>query len=248
MMPSPRHIHPGALQEAGIMVTLRHPNIVSFIGVTLSPPAVVMEFCALSSAADVLERARRDPAKAAELTWERRLAMATDAAQGMLYLHSRSPPVIHRDLKSPNLLVAADWSVRVSDFNMSKVLEGSERNSSIQAMNPRWLAPEVVTGAAGYGAAGDVFAFGVILWELLTWREPWGQTNPWGIVGKLAAGERLVVPPPADLPGPDRELAGLPRYLALMEACWAQDPAARPTFNQILLKLRVVSNVAGGRA
>ena len=58
----------------------------------------------------------------------------------MLYLHTRSPPIIHRDLKSPNLLVDEAWRVRVSDFNLSKYLTDASRSSSMAAMNPRWAA------------------------------------------------------------------------------------------------------------
>lgn len=63
--------------------------------------------------------------------------------QGILQLHNHSPIILHRDLKSPNLLVDKHWRVKVGDFNLSRVMEGSAVLSSITANNPRWLAPEV---------------------------------------------------------------------------------------------------------
>ena len=76
-------------------------------------------------------------AVAAELDWRRRLRLALDAAKGMFYLHSRQPPVLHRDLKSANLLVDKHWQVKVADFNLSRVMQPSAAVSSLAATNPR---------------------------------------------------------------------------------------------------------------
>lgn len=74
----------------------RHPHIVNFLGVCHDPPAIVTEFCERGSLAEVLAVARGDPQAAAELTWARRLTMACHAAAGMLYLHTRPMPIVHR--------------------------------------------------------------------------------------------------------------------------------------------------------
>ena len=101
------------MQEAGMMASMRHPNVVMYLGVCLQPPCVVTEYCARGSLNDVFKRARATPALAAQLDWGRRLNMVLDAAKGMMYLHSSEPPVIHRDLKSPNLLVDKHWRIKV---------------------------------------------------------------------------------------------------------------------------------------
>jgi serine/threonine protein kinase len=77
-------------------------------------------------------------AAAAELGWNRRLNMALEAAKGMLYLHSRADAVLHRDLKSANLLVDKHWRVKVADFNLSRVMNASAVVSSVSATNPRY--------------------------------------------------------------------------------------------------------------
>ncbi len=100
--------------------------------------------------------------------------------QGMLQLHSHKPPILHRDLKSPNLLVDKHWRVKIADFNLSRVMEAQAVVSSISANNPRWLAPEVVTDQA-YSTAADVYSFGLILWELLTWQLPWADLGPFQV-------------------------------------------------------------------
>ncbi|KAI8113552.1 hypothetical protein M9435_003552 [Picochlorum sp. BPE23] len=154
----------------------------------------------------------------------------------MLYLHSRSPPIIHRDLKSPNLLVDALWHVKISDFNLSRALEKDSFSSSLQITNPRWLAPEILRGEHG-GKAADVYSFGIVLWELMTWKLPWGEnTNPFSIINSVLQGKELVIPEQAELPaGP---LSCYDEYVALIKQCWELDPAQRPTMDGIVQQLR----------
>jgi serine/threonine protein kinase len=222
--------------EAGLVAALRHPNIVFFMGVCTSPPSIITEFCSRGSLLDVLRAARASSQAAAELTWVRRLGMALDAAQGMNYLHNRAPPVIHRDLKSPNLLVDQAWRCKVCDFNMSRLMHAAPAaSSSAGVTNARWLAPEVLDGQ-GSTPASDVFSFGTVMWELLTWQLPWGSMQPWTITKQVLSGTTLVVPTAAKLPGP--ALPALGGYELLMRRCWARDPADRPSFAAIVRALR----------
>ena len=204
---------------------------------------------------------------------------ALDAAKGMLYLHAHSPPIIHRDLKSANLLVDKHWRVKVCDFNLSKLMEENSVMSSMAATNPRWLAPEILAGSSA-SFSSDVYAFGcappllarsacmenvvgegastkcppseiltpprphcllcsVVLWEILTWELPWGTTNPWQVVTVVSEGGRLELPPRSRIPGPDTQSwDGLPAFYGIIESCWAQNPADRPTFGQVIARLR----------
>ena len=277
----------GLQKEASMMAAMRHPNVVMYLGVCADPPLVVTEYCARGSLCDVLKRARSAAmnaaatasaspggnaasaaaaaaAAASALDWPRRLAMALDAAKGMNYLHSSDPPVIHRDLKSPNLLVDKHWRVKVCDFNLSRVLEEQAVVSSLAASNPRWLAPEILSGR-GYTFSSDVYSFGVILWELLTWRLPWTDCGPWQVV-KLVTDDRArpplptldadggvvgtTAPPPSQpnsssssgnghqLLPPPGGFPGLPEYIALMKDCWQHEAEQRPKFAEIITRLR----------
>ncbi|KAI3432676.1 hypothetical protein D9Q98_004219 [Chlorella vulgaris] len=232
-------------EEAGIMGQLHHPNVVQFFGVCRTPPCLLTEYCSRGSLCNVLIKARNGSRLANQMNWQRCLKMALDAALGMLFLHSRQPPLLHCDLKSPNLLVSENWQIKVTDFNLSRILEDSTLTSSLAAMNPRWLAPEVMRGQRATPAA-DVFSFAVVMWELLTWNVPWSSVlhatmHPLQLGNLIQAGARLEVPPREALPA--QGMGGAPAavldgYVALMRRCWAEDPASRPCFDKITTELR----------
>jgi len=227
-------------KETNMMAALRHPNVVGFLGVCMDPPSIITEYCARGSLTDVLRGSKASPAKASLLDWARRLNMILDAAKGMLYLHNHSPPIIHRDLKSPNLLVDKHWRLKVSDFNLSKLLEEGAVMSSMAATNPRWLAPEIL-GGNNATFASDIYSFAVVMWEMMTWELPWGVTNPWQVVTMVTDGGRLSIPPRSQLPGPDNDtFEGLDAYIALMKRCWAHIPEDRPSFKEIISELREI--------
>ncbi|KAL6772398.1 hypothetical protein ACKKBG_A30080 [Auxenochlorella protothecoides x Auxenochlorella symbiontica] len=235
-------------REVGIMVAIRHPNIILFMGVCLDPACIVTEFCARGSLYDLLKVAAANPdASARVLDWGKRLNMALDAAKGMLHLHSHRGPIIHRDLKSPNLLVDKHWRVKVTDFNLSRLSDTVSVASSMVANNPRWHAPEVIHSQS-YSKASDVYAYGLILWELLTWQLPFAAQTPFQIILMVAErGERPPIPDsPAEYQGGDFE--GSADYLALMQECWAQQPKERPTFEHIITRLRGILEQAPGKA
>uniref|UniRef100_A0A151UG32 Serine/threonine-protein kinase CTR1 n=1 Tax=Cajanus cajan TaxID=3821 RepID=A0A151UG32_CAJCA len=99
------------------MKRLRHPNVVLFMGAVTRPPnlSIVTEFLPRGSLYRLLHRPN------SQLDERRRLKMALDAARGMNYLHNCTPVVVHRDLKSPNLLVDKNWVVKVCDFGLSRM-------------------------------------------------------------------------------------------------------------------------------
>ena len=232
--------------EGSLLASLRHPNIVNFMGVCTFPPAIVTEYCPRGSLTDVLRMAKENAELAQYLTWPRRIAMLTDAAQGMLFLHKHRPPIIHRDLKSPNLLVTEHFKVQISDFNLSKIIQEATATSAVQqtsnsgANNPRWLAVECLSGNKATEAS-DVFSFGVIMWEMMTFSIPWtGQTNPWSIVRTICDGGRLEIPAQEDVPGgaDTANYKGYDDYVVLMNTCWTQEPANRPDFAAVIAALK----------
>ncbi|KAK9845513.1 hypothetical protein WJX81_008391 [Elliptochloris bilobata] len=224
-------------REVNIVAAIRHPNVVLFMGVCLDPPCMVTEWCARGSLFDVLQKASKNPSLAPQLDWPRRLNIALDAAKGVLALHSHKPPILHRDLKSPNLLIDKHWRCKIADFNLSRIMD-SPVVSSIAANNPRWLAPEVILHQR-YSKAADVFSFAVVLWELAVWQLPWEDLGPFQIMCAISEkGERPEVPSEAPGALPGGTFPGFLAYCALMRRCWGEDPAARPSFEAIIAELR----------
>ncbi|GMH42677.1 hypothetical protein BSKO_10596 [Bryopsis sp. KO-2023] len=224
------------VREAGLMLQLRHPHIVLFLGVCLDPPALVTEYCGKGSLFTLLQKANAGVEQAKNsLTWHRILTMAHEAALGVHYLHRHH--VEHRDLKSLNLLVDEHLRIKVADFGTSKFMLNEKKwSDSVHATNPRWLPPEAMKSNT-YGFKADVYAFGIVLWELLTWRMPWESDSgdrpchPLQLFKWVMEGLRPDTPDPENLPaGP---CPVYDEYIALMKICWAQEPAERPHFDTI---------------
>jgi len=165
------------------------------------------------------------------------LGMMVDAATGMLYLHARSPQILHCDLKSSNLLVDSHFRVKICDFNLSKLVEESTE-FQLGARNPKWLAPEVLDGE-NYTIESDAYAFGIIMWEIITCQIPWSGESVHSIVTLVRDGARPRIPNFWDVvDSQGKELAVFEDYRELMTKCWAQNPYDRPGFKAIVKILK----------
>lgn len=213
------------LREVAIMKRVRHPNVVLFMGAVTKRPhlSIVTEYLPRGSLFRLIHR----PASGEILDHRRRLRMALDVAKGINYLHCLNPPVVHWDLKSPNLLVDKNWTVKVCDFGLSRFKANTFISSKSVAGTPEWMAPEFLRGEPS-NEKSDVYSFGVILWELLTMQQPWDGLGPAQVVGAVAfQNRRLTIPQNVS-----------PVLATLMESCWADDPVQRPSFASIVESLK----------
>ncbi|CAN0921762.1 Serine/threonine-protein kinase CTR1 [Linum grandiflorum] len=213
------------LREVSIMKRVRHPNVVLFMGAVTKRPhlSIVTEYLPRGSLYRLIHR----PAAGEGMDQRRRLRMALDVAKGVNYLHCLNPPIVHWDLKSPNLLVDKNWTVKVCDFGLSRFKANTFIPSKSVAGTPEWMAPEFLRGEPS-NEKSDVYSFGVILWELVTMQQPWNGLGPAQVVGAVAfQNRRLSIPPKTS-----------PLLASLMEACWADDAAQRPTFRSIVDSLK----------
>ncbi|KAL0368859.1 UNVERIFIED_CONTAM: Serine/threonine-protein kinase CTR1 [Sesamum calycinum] len=213
------------LREVAIMKRIRHPNVVLFMGAVTKRPhlSIVTEYLPRGSLFRLIHR----PAAGEILDQRRRLRMALDVAKGVNYLHRLTPPIVHWDLKSPNLLVDKNWNVKVCDFGLSRFKANTFISSKSVAGTPEWMAPEFLRGEPS-NEKSDVYSFGVILWELVTMQQPWSGLSPAQVVGAVAFQNRRPAIPPNTSPV----------LASLMESCWADDPAQRPSFSSIVDSLK----------
>ncbi|XP_029315439.1 mitogen-activated protein kinase kinase kinase 20 isoform X1 [Cottoperca gobio] len=213
--------------EAEILSVLSHRNIIQFCGAIVEAPnyGVVTEYASGGSLYDYLSSAESEEMDMGQImTW------AAEIARGMHYLHSEAPvKVIHRDLKSRNVVVSADKVLKICDFGASKFLTHTTHMSLVGTFP--WMAPEVIQSLP-VSETCDTFSYGVVLWEMLTREIPFkgleGLQVAWLVVEK---NERLTIP------------SGCPASFAeLMRNCWATEPKKRPMFKQILSTLESMSN------
>lgn len=203
------------------MVTLkglRHPNIVQLLGLCKDSSGIyiVTEFI---PGGDLRSKLKNDNI---HLSWYLRVKIAIDVAYAMNYLHSKK--LIHRDLKSQNLLVCEDWKIKVCDFGFARKAE-AKADYLTMCGTDEWMAPEVGLGEK-YDERADVFSYGMVLCELVTRRKP-PRRQP----GRAYAFEvrELKARTPQDCP---RELYDL------IVDCAQFYPEKRPTFRDILKVLK----------
>ncbi|CAN1297880.1 Serine/threonine-protein kinase CTR1 [Linum perenne] len=215
------------LAEVAIMKRLRHPNIVLFMGAVTQPPhlSIVTEYLSRGSLHKLLHK----PDARLVLDERRRLSMAYDVAIGMNYLHQLRPPIVHRDLKSPNLLV--DSTYTVCDFGLSRPKANTYLSSKTAAGTPEWMAPEVLRNESS-NEKSDVYSFGVILWELATLQQPWWNLKQAQVVEAVGfKGQTLQIPGYVN-----------PAVATLIDACLTNDPSQRPAFSYIVETLKLIKN------
>ncbi|KAL3591872.1 hypothetical protein D5086_010512, partial [Populus alba] len=203
-------------QEVYIMRKVRHKNVVQLIGACTQSPnlCIVTEFMAKGSLYNFLHK-QKGVFKLPSL-----IKVAIDVSKGMNYLHQNN--IIHRDLKTANLLMDENEVVKVADFGVARVQTQSGVMTA-ETGTYRWMAPEVIEHKP-YDYKADVFSFGIVMWELLTGELPYSYLTPLqAAVGVVQKGLRPTIPKHT-----------YPKLAELLERCWQRDPTQRPNFSQII--------------
>jgi len=143
----------------------------------------------------------------------------------MTYLHNSKPVILHRDLKSHNLLVDEHYKVKISDFGLSKVMDPQTRTMT-SCGTAAWAAPEILKNSR-YTEKADVYSYGICLWEFFTRCDPYEGMPVFQIIFSVGTeGMRPTIP---DNCPPD--------YSALMRECWDIEATNRPSFSIVLQRL-----------
>ena len=215
-------------REVNIMAGVNHPAIVAFKGFSFKDfhdeprPVIVTEFMPNGTLADCIEWERKSMAK-----WDDTLKLINiyGIASAMAYLHFHN--IYHRDLKPGNILMDEDTHPKISDFGLSKVHHQNNESMTLQSIaavkgTPVYISPEVWENR-NYSKESDVYAFGLIVFEIITGQNPFQGYDMVNLKMKVINGER----PTFKYPIPEC-------YQKLIENCWDQNPANRPSFAEIV--------------
>jgi len=214
-------------KEAKVMAQLRSPNIVQFYGYCVSPNyCIVMEYMPNGSLFSVLRSHK-------PLEWPTRFKIAVDIAKGLAFLHEEN--ILHRDIKSLNVLLGSNHEAKLTDFGLSKVKNETRshtvatKTKSDSVGTTQWMAPELFKGRkAVFTYKSDIYSLAVTFWEIASRKIPFSDaSSPDLIPTWVQQGDREDIP--TDCP---------PALSALIQACWEGDPNKRPGADDVVTRLK----------
>jgi serine/threonine protein kinase len=152
------------IKEVDVISNLRHPNIVLYMGICINHSQYLMitEYLDRGSLFDLLHK------KNTKLKDDTLIDICQDLALGLNYLHGQR--IMHCDLKSSNILIDANYNIKLCDFGLSRVkskLQSATDGNKGLVGTPHWSAPEILRGKR-YTEQSDVYSYGMVVWEMVT--------------------------------------------------------------------------------
>ncbi|BGP53785.1 hypothetical protein JCM8202v2_001357 [Rhodotorula sphaerocarpa] len=231
------HLTEMDIKELGLLRDLRHPNIVQFIGISLPkqpshiPVMIITELCANGDLFDYIRKIDPPPFVAM-------LDIMLGIARGIEYLHLHKPAIIHRDIKSSNVLISAQGVAKIADFGLARIKNSTKSVIRSLVGTVNWQAPELWHPHPRYNEKVDVYSAGLVFWEVLQWHQP-VKRYPFEGQNEHAIYHDVGVKKIRPHPGPLRRQWG-GEIVDLMQAMWEQEPAQRPAMSEVVANLELL--------
>ena len=217
------------IMEMRQLSKLRHPNITTTMGAVMSPgedPLLVMEYMHNGSLYDAIRNDSIDLDSRDDI-----LTILQDIAHGLRFLHSAKPQVIHGDLKSKNVLIDSNFRAKVCDFGMTAKAKTGAHGT------PYWMAPELLLGTSTNNAMSDIYAFGILLYEVYSRRNPYEGEDYHTVIHEVCDPTVSKRPPvPALCPA---------SVASMYKDCLVTDPDGRPSAEMIDTQLQKEGTIQG---
>ncbi|KAG2784019.1 hypothetical protein PC129_g9368 [Phytophthora cactorum] len=223
------------VEEIKLVANFDHPNLVKLIGAAWTIESDLQALLEFMDGGDL----RQYLADASTpFGWSfRKFDIAIGIIEALVYLHSFVPPLVHRDLKSKNVLLSSDFQAKLSDFGTSR-FRSVENTMTAGVGTGRWLAPEVIRGDTDYGCSADIYSFGALLTELDTNQIPY--SNARGSNGKILTDMTILHRVATGKLHPEVRSTCNASMKDLVERCLVEDPLKRPAATVIAYELRVI--------
>ncbi|XXG57249.1 hypothetical protein AAC387_Pa03g4456 [Persea americana] len=227
--------------EVHLLMRVQHRNVVPFLGYCHEDGnmALIYEYMAQGQLGSHLSDSNSNP-----LSWDRRLRIALDVAQGLEYLHNGlKPPIIHRDVKTANILLNGRLEAKIGDFGLSKVFSDEFTLGSTAVKGTiGYLDPEYCN-SSNLTEKSDVYSFGVVLLQLITGKPAIVRISgskqrsliDWAIPIVVGGDTRDVIDP--KLEG-NYDINSIQKVIEIARACTSQKSVERPTMKNIVVELK----------
>nr|QQZ02320.1 LRR receptor-like serine/threonine-protein kinase [Cucumis sativus]QQZ02323.1 LRR receptor-like serine/threonine-protein kinase ERECTA [Cucumis sativus] len=215
--------------------SIKHRNLVSLQGYSLSPSGNLLFYDYMENGSLWDHLHGSGSTKKKKLDWDTRLNIAHGAAQGLSYLHHDcSPRIIHRDVKSSNILLDKDFEAHLTDFGIAKSLCTSKTYTSTYIMGTiGYIDPEYAR-TSRLTEKSDVYSFGIVLLELLTGRKAVdNESNLHQLILSKTANNAVMETVDPEITATCKDLGAVKKAFQLALLCTKRQPSDRPTMHEV---------------
>eukprot|EP01125_Pyxidicula_operculata_P004210 TRINITY_DN1621_c1_g1_i1.p1 TRINITY_DN1621_c1_g1~~TRINITY_DN1621_c1_g1_i1.p1 ORF type:complete len:996 (+),score=277.91 TRINITY_DN1621_c1_g1_i1:238-3225(+) len=241
-------------KEIMVLSTIEGSNIIKFFGFCYEPKmCLIIEYCGNGSLYHYISDRKKNvsnnnnnnnnnkltpPPSEPIITWERVLQWSLEVAKAINVLHTWKPIIVHRDLKTLNLLLDVNFSIKICDFGLSRftppVMEGdSDETLSKLRGTFAYTAPELYHKQQ-YTTKSDIYSIGIIMWELVTRLMKNKYIRPYGEYTDIVHDFQIIYAVAQKQKRPTIPENCRVKLKKLIEQCWDKDPAVRPTSSQLI--------------